>query len=379
MIADVERPETKSYEINILLETLSPLMQGVMEPMILNRTAEGREIKVRKVRSIATVMSRAELGWDKRPTLNSNEDITDDAQYRHTIIDIPVVGANAFRHKIRSVLATHLLERCGLQVLDFARSKNSTVKRNYHTLFSGGGLTKDEKPPENFWQIDTIERIYKEWPLFGLLGLSYAGYMLRGKLAVGQGYPLVQRLLTRFFYDTEIAYKRFPQPFWIDIHPTSLIQGRKIDELWAEYRQADMRVSQPNNKVDDEVVIKAGTRSMIMLAQYVPAGIPFGMTWTLGGATALESSALRLALELIMDTGIISFGGRENSGMGHLSIRTRVDHLSESTLYDSYIRKHAEAIRHALLAEGNWKSGVLHGSLEQYWHANHRRTTEVSE
>lgn len=368
MTAHDDAQARKYYEINVLLETLSPVMQGVMEPTPLNRTPTGREIKVRKVRTVATVLPVAEWGWD-RPLEDDGEPESDHPRagprFRHTIVDVPVLGANAFRHKVRAALADHMLAHCGLQIADFAHASHATIRRNYHTLYSGGGLTKDEKAPQGFWTAATLARIYDEWPIFGLLGLSYAGNMIKGKLSVGQAYPLVERLIPRFFHDPASAEKRFPRTTWIDVHPAALIRGRSVEDVWAEYRQPDPQVPQPDTSRDaNGDGVKAGTRAMVMLSQYIPAGVPFGTTWYLGGATPLDGSALRLALERMTAEGVIRFGGRQNAGMGHLSIRASVQHLPPSDLYDAYIQEHAETLRQALLAQGPWKAGLLHAPIK---------------
>ena len=127
-------------------------------------------------------------------------------------------------------VADHLLASCELSVADFAAA-SKTAAHMYHLLYSGGGLTKDEKADKEFWQAATIQRIYREWPILSLLGASYNGNMLQGKLSVGQGYPLATRLLSRFFPDPETAYALFPAHHWIDIHPASLIQGRSVEDL----------------------------------------------------------------------------------------------------------------------------------------------------
>ena len=356
MVSAFPEVNTRRYTIPLLMETLSPVSQGVMEAMPL-KSAGDDKVKVRKIRSVATVFSREELGWARSPGASEAENteiptVTD----RHAILAIPVLGANALRHKIRAALADHLLATCELTVADFAKA-SKTAEHMYHLLYSGGGLTKDEKPDNDFWRSDTIQRIYREWPIISLLGASYNGNMLKGKLSVGQGYPLVTRILSRFFSDPDTAYALFPAHQWIDIHPASLIQGRSVEDLWTEYRHPDGRLPQDKG---------SSTRNMIMQMQYIPVGVPFGSTLTVSGATPLDASALHWVLQHLAAPGVLSFGGKLQSGMGHLSVTPGFpDAMPTSDLYDQYVQDHRDALRQAVLAQGPWKKGMLHASVEE--------------
>lgn len=380
MIKDFVEPSAQSYTVGVKFESLSPIMQGVTEPVTLVRLPD-KEIKARVVRTVATVMSAKELGFDKPSGEAKTAEMADSegeegkapepdktSEYRSVVIEIPVLGANALRHKMRAMLADHLLASCGLTVKDFAFASNKTVRQNYHVLYSGGGLTKGDKPIEGFWTAERIAWIYREWPILSLFGASYGGNMLQGKVSVSQGYPLVEKVIPYYFYSTEEAEKLFPRNQWIDIHPYGLIRGRNaqhLDELWAEYRHPDNRV--PMEDMVDEAgntKTKAGTREMIIQAQYVPAGVPFGVVVRIEGATELEASALRYILDRWNGLGVIGFGGKLQSGMGHLSVQVEARHLPEADIYEEYIAQQAPRIRQALMAEPPWQEGMLAVSLD---------------
>lgn len=380
MIQDYQDAHHPSYMLGIKLETLSPVVQGVTEAVAL--PGGPKEVKVRKVRSVATILSAKELGYDK-PVVEPERVKPEDGEtpkapiptpeeepsaFRSVVIDVPVLGANALRHKMRAILADHLLAVCGLTVRDFGFAEDKQRRKNYHVLYSGGGLTKGEKPLAGFWSAATIDRIYREWPILSLFGASYGGNMLQGKLSVSQGYPLVEKLIPHYFYTAENAAKLFARSAWIDVHPASLIRGRNgshLDELWAEYRHPDNRVPMEGVTDDQGKTSKAETREMIMQSQYVPAGVPFGVVLQLENATPLEASALRYILEQWNALGVITFGGKTQSGMGHVSVQASTYQLPESELYEEYVEAHADALRRCLLAEKPWQSGLLAVSLTE--------------
>ena len=192
--------------------------------------------------------------------------------------------------------------------------------------------------------------------------------MIQGKLSVSQGYPLVEKLIPHYFYTAENAAKLFAKSSWIDVHPASLIRGRNgshLDELWAEYRHPDNRVPMEGITDAEGNTSKASTREMIMQSQYVPAGVPFGVVVQMDNATELEASALRYILEQWNALGVITFGGKAQSGMGHVSVQATTRQLPDSSIYEEYIEEHADVLRQSLLAEKPWSTGLLAVSLTE--------------
>jgi len=333
-----------TYHAQIVLTTVEPVAQGGPGRRTVLNDAN-KEAKIIEVQHVIVMRPKEESEHT-----GTGED-GDPEKYRP--YTIPIISANAFRHRLRSILADHLLEATGLTYQDFIPEQRRRI--NYHTLYSGGGLGSAAagndaagKPPR------PVDAIYADWPILALLGGSY-GTIYAGKVRVSLGQPLVHALATQWFPTREDAYRVFPESTWITASLTDLIRGRRLNDAWLEVRHPDRRVP-----TDEGTGEKDSTRAMPVSREYIPVGVPFGTRVTLYAGTDREAAALRYALETLASHGVIVMGGRTNAGMGGMAVSlSDVSAFPDPAIYTEWVKAHAEPLRQALLGEGPFKKNML--------------------
>ncbi len=330
---------------SIELTTLAPLHHGYTEAKKYNDG--GHKKTYRLVRQIKLM----------------TQDNSDDGEtYRQ--ITVPVLGGNALRGRLRRALAYETMKIIGVyDALTQGKKPSESTKMAFHTLTSGGTLkAKGSKDEKSNWTAFPVyrDRRVAEWPLLSLMGFSMADFMVRSKLRVSFGWPLINAIQPIVSIPADAAYELFPAQ-WRGIEPADLIMGSQwhSEDLHYEYRHADKHVMEmPAASEESDKDNESG--GAVLGYQYVPAGVPFGFRLTGQDLTNLEASALRMAIESAFPLGQpgeltqpIVWGGRSASGMGLMQVdrANGLGNLPSSDEYRAYLVANKEMLTEQIMGD----------------------------
>lgn len=325
-------------QTSVTLKTLSPVHHGYTAA---DEVGVGKEKKtMRLVRQVAMLMPNDQGNWVRKV--------------------VPVLGGNALRGRLRRVAATETFAVLGITPQDFA----ANGRRAFHTLTSGGTLVKKAKVSK-VWSENPIYRRDRvaEWPLLSLFGFSFDDFMVRSKLRVHFGWPLLSVIKDAIHVD-DSDEKLFPSGDWINLkeHGTFLVtEGHLYSpdgqaKAHYEYRHADDDIV-PMPDVENNDQLDSEKSGMVMGYQYVPVGVPFGFRMVGVDLTPLEQSLLRLMVETAFPTNdMVLFGSRSASGLGVFRVQRQMgfEDLPDPDLYRQYLTDHREELVAQVLDDKNF-------------------------
>lgn len=326
-------------ELGVTLKTASPLHHGFTDAA--ERGAGDKKKTLRLVRQVALLVPNNNGQWKR--------------------FVVPVLGGNAIRGRMRRVAADATFKALGVVPEQFV----AHGRRAFHTLTSGGTLTKGKEKPSRAWSNHPTYRRDRvaEWPLLSLFGFSFDDFMVASKLRVHFGWPLISKIRSAIQNDHDEV---FPDGDWIDVKDYGeylAIEGHlNNDSLLSrahfEYRHADDDLV-PMPDASDENTQKNERSAMVIGYQYVPVGVPFGIRFLGTDLTRLEQSLLRLTLEeTFPQNNMFLFGSRNASGLGVFRVqrRSELSALPDPDEYLSYLAEHKDR----LVAQATQDQQFLH-------------------
>ena len=242
-----------------------------------------------------------------------------------TSVEVPYISGNAIRGYLRRLAMKDLLVGIGYTV-DLATPGG---KRLWHAMFSGGLLSKDAKVGID---LALKRNAYTTIPTVRLFGWAWGNQMIESKMKVGHAV-----LRCRDLHDTPVESEGNLPAIRDCIEQT--FHTRRHDRA-AEYNDDPTHTTLAKTEDDER---NQEPHQMICAAEVFRTGVRFGHEFVLEDPTDLEVSALAHMIGLWRGSPYV--GGKSAIGLG------RVD-LSygdlDSSIYQQYIREHADDIRAVL-------------------------------
>lgn len=233
--------------------------------------------------------------------------------------DVPVVSGNAVRGQLRRIAADDMLRRCGVE---------KVPQRLYHTLFSGGTLTKGEAPSTSH-KIEEIRALRDLIPMIGLFGGTWKGEILPGWLLAGIFWPICRETSGVLGHN-----------------PDGCIEARTLTSDVFYTRRDDEDGTWTKEEATD------AKSAMIFDVETVVAGTRFACEFRLRPARSEAALGLfAFALGEWEKAGVI--GGQSSRGHGCFDVESRSEDIGQlAGLYEDHMGQKRAEIRAWLESEG---------------------------
>lgn len=222
---------------------------------------------------------------------------------------VPVVSGNSVRGQLRRIAARQLVEGIGV-------SKLGTVA--YHTIFSGGALTRGAE--DHAHRIDAIKTLRSAVPMIGLFGAALTAEIIPGSLRVDIVWPICRETVQITGIESDRAAEELVDTIYYTRH-----DGHEVAV------EVDKTATDTNQMIFEGETIVAGTQLIGGVRLY--------------RATPLEAACLDAALtEWMADPRLGGMPAR-----GHGKVRAEIDtRLGDGDLYRANLAESADAIKAAL-------------------------------
>lgn len=224
---------------------------------------------------------------------------------------VPVYSGNAFRGQLRDCGVRFMLNRLGM-------GEESLSPQAFYFLFSGGTLSKE---PGVGLDLDRARRLREMIPLVGVFGGAVGRQILRGKLRMGRGVPVVQE--TRDYLPIHLAGQATETIY----DALQVLEYTRTDDAKNEHlagylpAEARLMLEAPRTKITatgDEIAGE-GAHQMRYGEETIAAGTLLYHEWFLEDASTLEFEAFITALYQFAQSPFI--GGNSRIGHGKVAIR----------------------------------------------------------
>lgn len=235
---------------------------------------------------------------------------------------IPYISGNAVKGVLRRLIMADFLHQ-----IDYAINvETKTGLMLYHSLFAGGTLQTTDAKSSGVIDIGLKKKIRELLPPVDLFGMSYKNQTIKGRLKVGQMYPVCLEMNHRLPVKSEDSIHKF-----LDVRYQT--RKKEIDDELEE--QSEEEKKGKKGRKENPIQMK------ITFEVFVP-GTVFYHKFQIEDPTSLHISCLARCIELWKMKPII--GGKSSTGFGELEIHYNGEEKLSSEEYLTFLKENREKI-----------------------------------
>lgn len=275
-----------------------------------------------------TLLSPLSHGADQTLSNHTKFRRLDVAQPDGTSLGVPCYSGNAFRGKLRRLIAADLVELLGT-----GTEPQMFPKDVYYGLFAGGALEKGStsRNIEVGWRVEARRLV----PALSLLGTARKNQMLQGKLSVGMAWPIAKETVSATGIISDACIWEMVQ----DIQYTRRDDHEGYSE--AEKQAAAQGSMFGEEEKGDKKEKETGPQQMLYQIECLIPGTVLDHSFGIRDATDLELSCFGRMMRLFEEQPVLG----SKSGSGHGRVKPEYEpEWPEDSLYLEHVAENKDGI-----------------------------------